>query len=239
MSRVLSLSQPNAEHENKQDAVPNNPQVTQELYRRVVQGHSHQVFGDIYDPLANMAVWQRQLAPSLAQACDELMKASDSSLQLVMSVTPSNVQAEVEQQLGGFSHANALSQDIALLVEMFCCLFELKRVGLRLTTLDRAMCPRFHVDKVPCRLVTTYSGAGSEWLEQQDVNRTKLGTGNQGLSDQQSGLYEHEQQIEQLASGDVALLKGEKWYNNEGGGLVHRSPQVAQTRRLLLTLDFM
>jgi len=239
MSRVLSLSQPNAEHENKQDAVPNNPQVTQELYRRVVQGHSHQVFGDIYDPLANMAVWQRQLAPSLAQACDELMKASDSSLQLVMSVTPSNVQAEVEQQLGGFSHANALSQDIALLVEMFCCLFELKRVGLRLTTLDRAMCPRFHVDKVPCRLVTTYSGAGSEWLEQQDVNRTKLGTGNQGLSDQQSGLYEHEQQIEQLASGDVALLKGEKWYNNEGGGLVHRSPQVEQTRRLLLTLDFM
>ncbi|NRA53036.1 MAG: DUF1826 domain-containing protein [Gammaproteobacteria bacterium] len=231
MSSVISPSQPNIVSENKQ--------VTQELYRRVVQGNSHEVFGDIYDPLTNMAVWQRQLAPSLAQACDELMMVSDNSLQLVMSVTPSNVQAEVEQQLGGFSHASALSQDIALLVEMFCCLFELKRVGLRLTTLDRAMCPRFHVDKVPCRLVTTYSGVGSEWLEQQDVNRTKLGTGNQGLSDQQSGLYEHEQQIGQLASGDVALLKGEKWYNNEGGGLVHRSPQVAQNRRLLLTLDFM
>lgn len=50
------------------------------------------------------------------------------------------------------------------MVDMFCCLFELKRAGLRLTVLDRAMCPRFHVDRVPCRLVTTYLGAATEWL---------------------------------------------------------------------------
>jgi hypothetical protein len=37
----------------------------------------------------------------------------------------------------------------------------------------------------------------------------------------------------------VALLKGESWENNEGAGLVHRSPAVKSgQQRLLLTLDF-
>lgn len=46
--------------------------------------------------------------------------------------------------------------------------------------------------------------------------------------------------IEQIASGDVALLKGEKWHGNEGLGLIHRSPQLASgERRLILTLDWL
>jgi hypothetical protein len=46
--------------------------------------------------------------------------------------------------------------------------------------------------------------------------------------------------IGQIASGDVALLKGEKWHGNEGFGLIHRSPQLAAgERRLILTLDWL
>ena len=54
-------------------------------------------------------------------------------------------------------------------------LFELKSVGLRLTALGHAMCPRFHVDRVPCRLATTYFGSATEWLPHDRVNRSKLG----------------------------------------------------------------
>ncbi|MCP3699547.1 MAG: DUF1826 domain-containing protein [Aliivibrio sp.] len=37
----------------------------------------------------------------------------------------------------------------------------------------------------------------------------------------------------------MALLKGEGWFENEGGGLVHRSPSLTNgDKRLLLTLDF-
>ena len=54
-----------------------------------------------------------------------------------------------------------------------------------------------------------------------------------------SGLYDNAKHIKQLKSGDVALLKGELWQNNEGAGLIHRSPQLADNcRRLLLTIDF-
>ena len=46
--------------------------------------------------------------------------------------------------------------------------------------------------------------------------------------------------IEQVNTGDVALLKGEKWQGNEGAGLIHRSPALADgERRLILTLDWL
>lgn len=79
------------------------------------------------------------------------------------------------------------------------------------------MCPRFHVDHVPARLICTYAGPGSEWLTAPDAV-----------------------QVEQLSTGYVAVLKGERWLGNEGHGLVHRSPAVpAGQRRLMLTLDWM
>ena len=101
------------------------------------------------------------------------------------------------------------------------------------------MCPRFHVDKVPCRLVTTYSGVATEWLPHHAVNRQQLGKVNHQAGDNGSGLYLDQQDIRSLCCGDVALLKGERWQGNENAGLVHRSPMLSSgNRRLLLTLDF-
>ena len=132
-----------------------------------------------------------------------------------------------------------LAKDIAQLVDMFCSLFEQKRAVLKLTTLHRAMCPRFHVDWVPCRLITTYQGVATEWLPHNVADRSKLGTGNMGKPDELSGLFDSSSDIQQLNCGDIALLKGEIWENNEGAGLIHRSPQLSGgTRRLLLTIDF-
>jgi hypothetical protein len=98
----------------------------------------------------------------------------------------------------------------------------------------------FHFDRIPCRLVTTYHGVATEWLHHNVIDRSKLGSGNQGKSDEQSGLFKNLSDINRLTRGDVALLKGEHWHENEGVGLVHRSPQnVVNERRLLLTLDFL
>ena len=45
--------------------------------------------------------------------------------------------------------------------------------------------------------------------------------------------------IRQLETGHVALLKGESWQGNEGKGIVHRSPHSdSNYRRLYLTIDF-
>ena len=84
-------------------------------------------------------------------------------------------------ELLGYSKMSAiLSNDIAELVDMFCLLFGLNQAGIRLTVLNSAMCPKFHVDRVPCRLITTYHGIATEWLPHGLANRTKLGHGSQG-----------------------------------------------------------
>ena len=155
-----------------------------------------------------------------------------------MTLSPQDAFTPINKALGSSELTAVLSDDIAELVEMYCYLFDLGKVGLRLTALDKAMCPRFHVDKVPCRLVTTYQGVATEWLPHNVVDRSKLGHGSEGKTDEQSGLFSKLGDVQQLTSGDVALLKGESWEGNEGAGLVHRSPSMsAGERRLLLTLD--
>jgi hypothetical protein len=220
------------------DRISNNP-LPQTQFRQGIEDTQHAVLTDIYQQDTNMVVWKRDLANNLEQAADAIIE-SNPTLEELLVVSPDKAFESVKKLLGSSPEAEVLAEDIAHLVDMFCCLFDLKRGALRMTVLDRAMCPRFHVDRVPCRLVTTYQGIATEWLPHNVADRSKLGTGNMGKPDELSGLFDNLSDIQQLNSGDVGLMKGELWHNNEGAGLIHRSPQVPDnTRRLVLTLDFM
>lgn len=206
--------------------------------RQSIEGNDPSVFTNIYQEDTNIVIWQRRLANGLNSAVSDFLN-NYSTTAAVLAVTPKNTHDVLRDTFGESDMISTLSDDIAMLVDMFCCLFDLKRAGLRLTVLDRAMCPRFHVDRIPCRLVTTYQGITTEWLNHNVVDRSKLGAGNQGKTDEQSGLFKSIDDINRLSEGDVALLKGENWDENKGAGLVHRSPPVSSgERRLLLTLDF-
>lgn len=222
---------------------PNNYQATANLSpcvppRCSASGHHPDIFTDIYRDDTYLAIWQRSLSDELKGAVTDFMDINKAR-QGILAVTPHNTIETLCNTFGPNDSVATLGKDIALLVDMFCCLFDLKRAGLRLTKLDMAMCPRFHVDRVPCRLVTTYQGVATEWLPHEVVDRSKLGAGHQGKPDEQSGLVNGTHHIQRLSLGDVALLKGENWYGNEGAGVVHRSPPVPTgEKRLLLTLDF-
>ncbi|WP_024604110.1 MULTISPECIES: DUF1826 domain-containing protein [unclassified Pseudoalteromonas] len=211
-------------------------------YRKAAKECDANVLPQIYNQDTNIVIWKRDLEQTLTKAVNALI-ATSALKPIELAVSPNDAFDQLITALkaedNNRDEVNTLCEDIALLVEMFCCLFDLKRAGLRLKILDKPMCPRFHVDKIPCRLVTTYQGVATQWLNHSDVNRSKLGTGNLGKPDEESGLFENLSNINQLQQGDVALLKGEYWDDNEGAGLVHRSPPVAANeQRLLLTLDF-
>ena len=215
---------------------------TEQLHRRAAKDNNANILPHIYDQNTNIVIWQRDLEQALTNAVNTLI-STNAIKPLELAVSPDDALDKLVTALkpddNNRDETDALCKDIALLVEMFCCLFDLKRAGLRLKILDKPMCPRFHVDKIPCRLVTTYQGVATQWLNHSDVERSKLGTGNLGKPDEESGLFKSLNNINQLQQGDVALLKGEYWDENEGAGLVHRSPQVAANeQRLLLTLDF-
>ena len=156
---------------------------------------------------------------------------------LLLSV--SDMSKPLDELLPDLHHKSDFQQDFILLINMFACLFEVDEVGLRLTPLTKAMCPRFHVDHIPCRLVVSYGDLGTEWLLEGNVDRSCLGEGAKGLPDHSSGILQGTKAIQRLGAQQVALLKGSGWEGNEAFGLVHRSPHGSpEQSRLLLTLDF-
>lgn len=191
-------------------------------------GDTPDVLTRIYNEGMNLAVWQRSADSATASYAGFLTEADTRFSNLRGYVSADKVHEWFLKSLPEHPARTAFTNDVALICDMFCCLFELKAVGIRLTVLDKAMCPKFHTDQVPCRLVTSYYGEGTEWLQNYHVNRHQSGYGK--INDRL---------IQKIKPYHVALLKGESWEGNENNGVVHRSP-VPETdgKRVLLTLDF-
>ncbi len=205
----------------------------------VIEADDPSVLSQIYKPEVNIVIWRRKLSPALILEVQNLLFNGGFSVAQA-NLRTGDFRSYLEEIMSDQSNTSLLKDDIVQLIEMFCYLFDLEGVGIRIKSLAEPMCPRFHVDRVPCRLVSTYYGLSTEWLENECIDRSKLGHGNQGLSDDKSGLISSDNCIQTLESGDVALLKGELWPDNEGQGLVHRSPNASdKDKRLLLSLDFM
>lgn len=201
-----------------------------------VQGEALQALTRILDDGVNLVVWRRQLPAHITDFGRLLLSLNKPLAEsLVLELPSDDTEPNLHGLASGFSDLEGYEDfiaDVSWLVSAFACLLGAKRVGLRLRVLDKAMCPRFHVDHVPVRLITTYCGIGSQWLKEGVMDRRQLG--NTEAEPQDDSL------IEQIASDEVALLKGEKWHGNEGFGLIHRSPQLASgERRLILTLDWL
>ena len=204
--------------------------------RRAVFGSDLSILSEIYQSDVNLSVWNREIDPELKGEAEALI-ASDPSFQKSLGMRADEAPAALQNFFPKQTY-DALRADMAWLIDAFSYLFDLREVGLRLGVLDNAMCPKFHVDKVPCRLITTYTGIATEWLPHDRVNRRFLGPNTPAIVGSEPGICESGD-IEIIETGAVALLKGESWEGNEGCGLVHRSPSIVEGRkRLLLTIDF-
>lgn len=201
---------------------------------RQTRGETPLALSDILEDGVNLALWQRQLPLHIAEF-GELLVALNEPLADSMVIELSS--EDSEPNLKGLASScrdlegyEGFVADVSWLVSAFACLLGAKRIGVRLRLLDKAMCPRFHVDHVPVRLITTYAGIGSQWLREGVMDRRQLSQPE----------AEPGERIEQIQCGEVALLKGTKWHGNEGHGLIHRSPALkADERRLILTLDWL
>jgi len=190
----------------------------------------------IYGNHVNLAEWCREVSPSVQlYAANMSQQLPGYSMRLVV---PGNIKADALlphlPRLSDIGETDRLdfASDIGLLCDMYASLFDITEVGLRLSVLNRAMCPRFHVDQVVCRMICTYHGAGTEWLPDTSVDRDKLGPVSSHPGEQNAA------DVQQLSEGSVALLKGEQWPGNTGRGVVHRSPAASPGQsRLVATLD--
>ena len=207
------------------------------IFKKNIFNKKSIVLSDIFNNENNISLWNRKLDKSISIGAKEII---NDNLEFNFSkvLKYEEINEALINRLGQSQNKILLFNDISNLTELFCNMFELKKVWLRMGISTKATCPRFHVDYLKCRLLTTYYGPGTEWLPNDLIDRTKLKF-NQKFSTDQDGLFSSKIDIKQLATGDVALLKGELWSGNKGQGLVHRSPCCNQEyKRLYLTIDF-
>lgn len=189
----------------------------------------------IFEPEVNMVVWQQE---QQASAYVHEILQLPWKLNLKASYPLQNLDKSLDESLPNLVAKDGFIDQLVELGEMFACLFDQERIGWRMQVLDQPMCPRFHVDRVPCRLAATFAGPGTEWLTHEQVDRNFLGPRHPEEEALEGRLYQQGTQIQRLQAGDVGLLKGSLWEGNEERGLVHRSPSVPLgQKRLLLTLD--
>ncbi|MED5389531.1 MAG: DUF1826 domain-containing protein [Pseudomonadota bacterium] len=185
------------------------------------------VLADITLDPVQVAVWNRDSPVDSAL----VTRACHDKLAVKTWLDDTDLKASLQRALPGTDYA-ALRDDLHLLADMMTCLFGVSGVGLRVTALEKPMCPRFHVDRIPVRMLCTYGGPGSQWLPAPSVPAGLLVPGVD-----QAGRY-CDDSVQQLLAGQVALFKGDTWRDNPGTGVVHRSPPVSPgQQRLLVTLD--
>ena len=179
---------------------------------------------EIFDPGMQVCSWQRDINPAIESYLSQLHLTGE--LQILETLLPSP-QPKLDGLPGGPGRA-ALMEDLSLLRDVVCDLLGWAAVGLRLARIGRAMCPGWHIDRVGIRLVCTYQGPGTQWLDDQDIDRRDLCPGRT-----EGGAFT------EAIPGEIVLLKGTLWQDNEAIGAVHRSPQVAPDAalRTLVTLD--
>ncbi|MDP8568705.1 DUF1826 domain-containing protein [Methylophilus aquaticus] len=132
----------------------------------------------------------------------------------------------------------ALLADMAHIATVYADLLDCPHIGLRLEVLSQAMCPKFHIDRTGIRLLCTYLGPGTEWLDEAYCNRNAFATPNSTLEAFHQALIVHPQGICQASEQALVLLKGSLWQGNQHAGAVHRSPQIETgSTRVVLALD--
>lgn len=135
-------------------------------------------------------------------------------------------------------HADAWSAFVEEVTTVFAYLMGAELVGVRQVIADAPHCPRFHVDRVPARGVLNVLGPCTEWLDEADVDRSRLGHAG-GDDDQVSGLVRRWDRLQRADPLALAVFKGSAWPGAERRAVVHRSPPPDGERRVLLTLDWL
>lgn len=179
---------------------------------------------EIFEPGVQVCSWRRATDPAIGSYLSQLPQSAEQQVIETLS-------AVGEPKLDGLPDRPgraSLTADLSLLRDVVCELLGCPAVGLRLARLGRAMCPGWHVDRVGIRLVCTYLGPGTQWPDDQDADRTDL----QSKSIRDGAFTE-------AKPGEIVLLKGALWQDNDRFGAIHRSPDPGSSLplRTLITLD--
>lgn len=165
----------------------------------------------------DLLIWQRGLAEAVAVELAALALGGIDDLVLVSAIDGLDGVLAGAMAEAGYPAMPALRRDIFMLARQLAGLLGARDVRIRLEVVETDACRKFHSDYVSLRMITTYLGQGTQWIE--------------------AAMRDREDSIRQIGAGEVAIFKGRLW--QESPTILHRSPPIGgrNEQRLVLVID--
>jgi hypothetical protein len=183
----------------------------------------------------NLTYWSRPVQEDINLIAQHLIQVD--APPLVENLTQQTAEQRLKEYFAKIAFSSFTKQlfigDILMLVQPALMVSQGHSVKVWLKVVVDDECSKFHTDRYDYRLLCTYVGAGTEWIKDAYVNRLQLTKG------QNEDIIKDPAQIQRLNAFDVAMLKGEASLENQGKGIVHRSPSITHRgeKRLVLRVD--
>ena len=193
-----------------------------------IEGVSHAALLGVRNSWTSLAIWRRQLSPSIQKAAKAVCNGT---LEHRSAFHPSDIVeiAHFREKLLDEAGANVspITEDIVFLATAFAQISKAACVSVRLETVKGMGCRKFHLDNVPMRLIVTYAGLGTQWVSPAFA----------GTAHAQQERYAGP--LNSMGTGDVAIFKGKK--SDSANLILHRSPPQSLTGpgRLITVIDGM
>ncbi len=196
--------------------------VLEDAVRGVRVAHDAAGLTAIRDPDCAAVLWQRAAPQGVEAWLDGLPTEQLPTARLVLRT--GDVRRTVDEVCNACgtpqcAERNALVDDVGALADAFGDLLGTQKIRVRLDVVTANMCPKFHIDAVPARLICTYRGTGTQYgLTRDGADPDPIAT---------------------VPTGSAVVLRGTEWPNAPLPDLRHRSPPIAGTgeTRLLLVID--
>lgn len=184
----------------------------------------------------NLFCWKRPIELAISHYLEQLLERELEPIRC--TVDSNDLQRSLSQARSAWDKKHSMAselfwQDVFQLTYDFLSFSKTKTGTLHLKVINDNACTKFHTDGYNLRLFTTYHGKGTEWLPEKAVNRSALGKSN-------ALIVKDTTQIQQMGTFHVGILKGETPNTSSPvKGIVHRSPEIAQSRehRIILRID--
>jgi hypothetical protein len=194
----------------------------------IEQGDTPAVLARIDQPGIDLALWRRALPVETDSWLDRLpfRRLPHGRVLARLDEVPAALAALFTRSATPDTDAaRLLAADMADLACLFAAAARTETIDLRLDTVRDDGCWRFHRDRVPLRLLSTYRGPGTQYVP--------AACSEEALRAQRAYCGP----LHEMPRHAVALFRGD--VSGGGRGVVHRSPPIAAARRkrLLLCLN--
>jgi len=132
-----------------------------------VEGNCPTVLHQIHSNEVNIATYNREIDV----LSNEIDTALNQAIEIRVNGDIDKIVQTIENNLKEF---DLLKSDLISLLHLFKDITKANRYKVLLATVNTNMCRRFHTDINDLRMLCTYSGPGTLWLEDDNVNRKAL-----------------------------------------------------------------